>query len=120
MQTILIIEDNDVNIKLAETILSDAGYNVVSTTRAEETFALMDAHSPDLVLMDVHLPGMDGVTALQLLRSDPKRRATKVIAVTAMALPGDRDMLIGIGFDDYLSKPYKLNALLTTVRGALG
>jgi len=119
MPTVLIIDDNELNTRLAGTILSAAGYRVESTTRAEDTLTLMQAHRPDLVLMDIHMPGLDGVTALQLLRSDPRWRSTKVIALTATATLGNRNLLIGVGFDDYVSKPFTADELLERVGAAL-
>jgi two-component system, cell cycle response regulator DivK len=105
MTVILIIEDNPRNLKLARDLLEHAGYRTLEATTAEDGLALARAHRPDLVLMDVQLPGMDGVQALERLRADPATNGIPVVAVTAFAMKDDRARFIAAGFDGYLEKP---------------
>jgi len=119
MQTVLLVEDNAFNVKVVEAILDDTGYRLLVAQNGEEALSLAYTHRPAVVLMDIQLPGMDGLTALQHLRNDPHTRATKVIAVTAMAMKGDRERLLAAGFDGYLAKPFTGEDLLGAVRAAL-
>jgi two-component system cell cycle response regulator DivK len=119
MFTVLIVEDNVANIKLAETTLSNAGFKVLVAMSTEQALPLLHANQPDVVLMDIRLPRMDGVTALQYVRTDPALRATKIVAVTAMANKGDRERLLAGGFDGYVSKPYRPSELVDAVRAVL-
>jgi len=116
---VLLVEDNHTNARMAEAVLEDAGYQVLVAENAEEALSLAQTHRPGLVLMDIHLPGIDGLTGLQQLRSDPQTRAAKVIAVTAMAMKGDRERFLAAGFDGYVSKPFRVVALLDAIRAAL-
>ena len=116
---VLLVEDNHINARMAEAVLEDAGYQVLVAENAEEALSLAQTHRPGLVLMDIHLPGIDGLTGLQQLRSDPQTRAAKVIAVTAMAMKGDRERFLAAGFDGYVSKPFRVVALLDAIRAAL-
>jgi CheY-like chemotaxis protein len=104
-QVILIIEDNARNLKLARDILNHVGYRTLEAENAEDGLALARAQRPDLVLMDVRLPGMDGVEALGRLRTDPLTADIPVVALTAFAMRDDRDRLLAVGFDAYLEKP---------------
>jgi len=113
--TILIIEDNPANMKLATTVLSKANYQVISATDAEAGLALVKAELPDLILMDVQLPGMDGLTATGLLKQDPATQNIPVIALTAFAMKGDRERMLDGGCDDYVTKPIDYKAFLVTV-----
>jgi len=115
MTTLLIIEDNDLNLKLARTILIESGYTLLEATNAEDGLALARVHKPPVVLMDIHLPGMDGTAALQILRTEPATRHTKVLAITASAMRGDRERILAAGFDGYVSKPFRLQELLDVV-----
>jgi two-component system cell cycle response regulator DivK len=102
---ILIIEDNPRNLKLARDILNHAGYRTLEAENAEDGLALARAEQPQLVLMDVQLPGMDGVEALGRLRADPVTADLRVVALTAFAMKDDRDRFLAAGFDGYLEKP---------------
>jgi two-component system cell cycle response regulator DivK len=112
---ILIIEDNAVNRKLVEIILSKAGYAVLPAADAEQGIALARREHPDLVLMDIHLPGMDGLAATRLLRGDPATRGIPILALTALAMKGDEERILAAGCDAYLSKPIRHAALLEAV-----
>jgi two-component system cell cycle response regulator DivK len=105
MTVILIIEDNPRNLKLVRDVLEYAGYRTLEATTAEDGLALARANHPDLVLMDVQLPGMDGVQALARLRADPATTGILVVAVTAFAMKDDRERFVAAGFDGYLEKP---------------
>jgi two-component system cell cycle response regulator DivK len=102
---VLIIEDNPRNLKLARDILNHAGYRTLEAETAEDGLALARAELPRLVLMDVQLPGMDGVEALRRLRGDAATAGLRVVALTAFAMKDDRERFLVAGFDGYLEKP---------------
>jgi two-component system cell cycle response regulator DivK len=119
MARILVIEDNPSNAKLAVFLLTRAGHEVHSVPDAEEGLRLAQAERPDLVIMDVQLPGIDGLTATRRLRADPATRALKVLALTAFAMKGDEQKIMDAGCDDYLAKPYQYGDLLRRVEALL-
>ena len=103
--TILLVEDNERNRKLARTILEFRGYEVVECEDGGPALELARKHRPALVLMDIQLPTVDGITALKRLRGDPETAAIPVVAVTASVTPGERDRVVAAGFNGYVSKP---------------
>lgn len=105
MTVVLIVEDNPRNLKLVHDLLEHFGYRTLEASTAEDGLALARAHRPDLVLMDVQLPGMDGVQALARLRADPATSGIPVVAVTAFAMKEDRARFVAAGFDGYVEKP---------------
>jgi CheY-like chemotaxis protein len=113
------VEDNERNRKLVRDTLQYKGYRTVETETAEEGIRLARKHRPALVLMDIQLPGMDGITALGQLRADPATRAIPVIAVTASVMQQDRQKIMAAGFDGYQGKPISVRELLETVRQLL-
>ena len=117
--TILVVEDNVKNLKLIRDVLDFAGYDVVAASSAEQGVAIAMAQPPDLVLMDLQLPGMDGTEALRRLRGSPRTSAVPVVAVTAFAMKDDRERALSAGFDGYLEKPISVRALPSQVRGFL-
>lgn len=117
--TILVVEDNEKNLKLIRDVLQFAGYDVVSASSAELGLALAMADPPDLVLMDLQLPGMDGKEALIHLRASPRTRDVPVVAVTAFAMADDREQALNAGFDGYLTKPISVPSLPAQVRSFL-
>jgi CheY-like chemotaxis protein len=119
-QVILIIEDNARNLKLARDILNYVGYQTLEAGNAEDGLALAQAQRPHLVLMDVQLPGMDGVEALGRLRTDPLTADIPVVALTAFAMKDDRDRLLAVGFDAYLEKPLNVREFPSQVAAVLG
>lgn len=119
MANLLIIEDNPANMRLAVTILMNAGHVVREASDAAAGLALVQAEPPDLILMDVQMPGMDGLTATRTLKSDPATQAIPVIAVTALAMSGDTDKILAAGCDGYISKPIRYRELLAQVDAAL-
>ena len=115
MPTILIVEDNASNMKLATTLLESAGHTVLCVTTAEAGLALARAERPSLILMDVQLPGMDGLQATALLKQDATTRAIPVIALTALAMKGDEERIRAAGCDGYIAKPMRYREFLATV-----
>jgi two-component system, cell cycle response regulator DivK len=108
---VLVVEDNPRNLKLVRDVLRHAGYATLEATTAEDGLALARERRPALVLMDIGLPGMDGVEALGVLRADPAVSATPVVAVTAFAMEEDRRRFAAAGFDGHLEKPLDVRAL---------
>ncbi len=104
-ELILIVEDNAKNLKLARDILQVKGFQTLEAGTADEGIALARAHLPRLILMDVQLPGMDGITALGHLKAEPSTARIPVVALTAFAMKEDQTRLLGAGFDGYLTKP---------------
>ena len=118
-ELILIVEDNDKNRKLVRDVLAHEGYRLLETENGEDAVRLAQAERPALVLMDIHLPGIDGIEALRRLRADAGTRAIPVIAVTASAMTQDRATIMAAGFDGYQSKPISVRPFLAAVRDAL-
>jgi two-component system, cell cycle response regulator DivK len=116
---ILIVEDNPRNLKLVRDVLNHVGYRTLEAATAEDGLALARAEHPGLVLMDVQLPGMDGIEALACLRADPATADVRVVAVTAFAMKEDRARFIAAGFDGYLEKPLDVRELPGQVAAAL-
>jgi CheY-like chemotaxis protein len=119
VSVVLIVEDNLRNLKLVRDLLEHAGYSTLEATTAEDGLALAHAHRPDLVLMDVQLPGIDGAQALARLRADPATNGIPVVAVTAFAMKEDRARFAAAGFDGYLEKPISVPAFLGQVAQVL-
>ncbi len=115
-ELILIVEDNDKNLKLARDVLQYHGFRTLEATTAADGIALAVEHQPDLVLMDIQLPDMDGVSALQQLRTEPRRRPFPVVALTAFAMEADRSGWSAAGFDGYLAKPIDVHDFPDQVR----
>lgn len=118
-ELILIIEDNDKNLKLLRDVLQVKGYETIEATTAEEGLPLARAQRPALVLMDIQLPGMDGITAFRRLRSEPITGQIPVIAVTASAMTLDKAKIMQAGFDGYQPKPIRVKDFAEEVRRVL-
>ena len=112
MTTILIVEDNDKNMKLARDILQAKGYTTLEAVTGEDGVRLAREHRPALVLMDIQLPGINGIEALHQLRADAATASIPVIAVTASVMASDRREITEAGFDDYVPKPISLKEFL--------
>lgn len=112
---VLVIEDNEKNRKLARDILEFRGYRVSVAASAEDGLALAATDPPDLVVMDIQLPGMSGIQALARLREGEDTRAVPVVAFTASVMPGDRHTIMGAGFNAFLSKPIAMKEFAETV-----
>jgi len=113
---VLIVEDNEKNMKLVRDVLQATGYSTLEATTGEEAIELSLSQAPALVLMDVQLPGIDGVEALERLRQNERTASIPVLALTAQAMSGDRERFLEAGFDGYLSKPVDVRELIEAVR----
>jgi two-component system cell cycle response regulator DivK len=114
-ERVLIVEDNEKNMKLFRDVLSAKGYATLEATSGEEAVELALAHAPELVLMDIRLPEIDGVEALRRLRSDERTSTIPVLALTAQAMHGDRERFLAAGFDGYVPKPVDITELVGLV-----
>jgi two-component system cell cycle response regulator DivK len=115
MARILIIEDNAANMKLVDLLLQRAGHTVLCAVNAEAGLTLARAQQPDLILMDIQLPGMDGLAATALLKQDPNTAAIPVIALTALAMKEDREKTRLAGCDAYIAKPFRYQELYAVI-----
>lgn len=112
---ILIVEDNPANMKLASFLLEHAGYGVLRAENAVDGIALARARLPSLILMDIQLPGMDGLTATRIIKADALLRGIKVVALTAFAMKDDEQRILAAGCDAYIAKPIQYKAFLAEV-----
>jgi len=120
MAKILIVEDNAANMTLAVFLLQSAGHEVLKATDAEIGLMRARAEQPDLILMDIHLPGMDGLEATAQLKDEDATRAIPVVALTALAMKGDEERIRAAGCDGYIAKPMNTREFLQTVAAHLG
>src|SRR4030095_12461756 len=120
MSLILIVEDNEKNLKLVRDVLQVKGFATIEAGTAEEGIPLAASRKPDLILMDIQLPGMSGIEALKHLRADKATAAIPVVAVTASVMQQDRKLITEAGFDGYVGKPINIKEFLDAVRTALG
>ncbi len=119
MATILLVEDNATNMKLSTFILESADYTVLPAINAEIALTMAREARPDLILMDIQLPGMDGLEATALLKAAEETRGIPVIALTALAMKGDEERILAAGCDGYIAKPLDYKAFLAVVRSKL-
>ncbi|MBD2196429.1 MULTISPECIES: GAF domain-containing protein [Calothrix] len=117
--TILLVEDNEANISTVSSYLTAKGYCIILAYNGQEAIDQAKMHQPDLILMDIQMPGMDGLEAISKIRQDPQLRETPIVALTALTMAGDRDRCLEAGANDYLSKPVKLKQLSTTIQQLL-
>jgi two-component system, cell cycle response regulator DivK len=113
---VLIVDDNEKNLRLARDVLHLGGLRTLEAASGQEGVALAREHRPDVVLMDIRLPDMDGTEATRLLKNDPDTAAIPVVALTSLAMKGDREALLAAGFDGYLEKPISVRELADQVR----
>ena len=116
MRTVLIVEDNDKNMKLARDVLQNKGYKTLEAVTGEEGVKLAKEKIPDLVLMDIQLPGINGIDAFKQIRADPRTARIPVIALTASVTPTDRSQITAAGFDAFVGKPINLKEFVETVK----
>jgi two-component system cell cycle response regulator DivK len=116
---ILVVEDNPVNLELFADFLTVGGYEFVNISKGEEAIEIAKEQNFDLVLLDIQLPGVDGLTVAKTLKSNTSTKHTKIIALTAYAMKGDREMFLGKGFDGYIAKPVTMKEFLEAVNGYL-
>ena len=114
-EPILIVDDNPVNLKLARVLLASEGYEVRTATDAEEAWQVLESFSPRLILMDIQLPGIDGLELTRRLKGDPARRSTIILALTAYAMKGDQERMLAAGCDGYVAKPIDTRTLPTRI-----
>jgi two-component system cell cycle response regulator DivK len=119
-ERILIVEDNEKNMKLFRDVLVAMGYRTLEATTGGDAVDLASEHTPDLVLMDIQLPDLDGVQALQRLRAEARTASIPIVALTAQAMHGDRERFLEAGFDGYMSKPVNVHDLIEMVRQHCG
>jgi two-component system cell cycle response regulator DivK len=119
-ERILVVEDNAKNMKLFRDVLVATGYRTLEATTGIEAVDMASEHMPDLVLMDIQMPDLDGVQALHRLRANASTAAIPVLALTAQAMHGDRERFLAEGFDGYLSKPVDVRELIGIVREHCG
>ena len=119
MASVLIVEDNPANLTLSVFLVERAGHTVLTATDAERGLALAREQRPDLILMDIQLPGMDGLEAIALLKADERTRAIPVIALTALAMKGDEERIRAAGCECYIAKPLDYQAFLATIAAQL-
>lgn len=117
---VLIVEDQEDNRRIIRDLLRHAGYQTDEATTGEDAIAQISAQTPDLILMDVQLPGLDGYATTRQIKSDPTLREVPVIAVTSFAFAGDDLKARDAGCDDYITKPYSPRKLLGKIRDLLG
>ena len=118
-KTILIVEDNEQNRSLFKDVLEYHGYLVIEAANGADGVALAREHLPDLILLDIQMPVMNGFAAIQALRNDPATRGIPVIALTSFAMKGDREKIMVAGFQGYLAKPIDTRELPKMVAGFL-
>lgn len=116
---ILLVEDDFLNMKLVEHILNTEGYTILKATTAQEALQQIETTRPDLILMDVKLPDMDGTTVVRIIRERASTKDTLILALTACAMKGDRENILKSGCDGYISKPINVQEFTATVRSYL-
>ena len=116
MNAILIIEDNDKNLKLVRDVLNYRGYRTLEAMTGAEGLRLARENAHALILMDIQLPDINGITALKKLRGDELTRAIPVLAVSASAMPDDQQRILASGFDGYITKPIEIKSFLQTIQ----
>jgi CheY-like chemotaxis protein len=114
-ERILIVDDNATNLKLVAYLMKANGYEVDTALEAGAALAAIERHRPDVILMDIQLPGIDGLELTRRLKADPHTRDIVIIAVTAYAMKGDQDKALAAGCDDYITKPIDTRALPETI-----
>jgi len=116
---VLVVEDKDLNRKIVRIVLKSKGYTVLEATNAEEALEILQAQIPDLILMDIALPGMSGEELTRQIKGTPQWRHLPIIALTAHAMKGDREQFLKAGCDDYISKPINTRLLAELVKNHL-
>jgi CheY-like chemotaxis protein len=117
---VLVVEDNDMNMQLVEYLLEEGGYQIVKAASGEDALSIARGGEPvDLILMDIHLPGIDGLSVVREMKTDERTKAIPILALTAHAMRGDRDRFLEAGCDGYISKPIDVKTFLTSIRSYL-
>lgn len=118
-KAILVVEDQEENRYLLRRLLTRAGYNMIEAITGEDGIASAEKHRPDLILMDIQLPGLDGYEATRRIKANPALQSIPIIAVTSYALSGDEAKALAAGCDAYVAKPFSPRALLATIQSYL-
>jgi len=118
-EPILVVDDNPVNLKLVGVLLTKEGYEIRTAMSADEALSLLETFHPRLILMDIQLPGMDGLELTRILKNDPRTKDILIIALTAYAMKGDDEKPLEAGCDGYLSKPIDTRTMPATLRSYL-
>jgi len=118
-EPILVVDDNPSNLKLARVLLAGEGFEVRGAAGAAEALEVLSSFHPRLILMDIQLPGIDGLELTRRLRADPNLQAVKIVALTAYAMKGDREKALAAGCDGYIPKPLEVASFADTVRSHL-
>lgn len=114
---VLVVEDNEMNMQLVEYLLEEGGYEIVKAASGEDALSIARGGEPvDLILMDIHLPGIDGLSVIREMKADPQTGAIPILALTAHAMRGDKDRFLEAGCDGYISKPIDVKTFLTSIR----
>lgn len=116
---VLIVEDNYMNKVLVKEILTLDGYDIVEARSGTEALKVMATDRPDIILMDLHLPEMDGITATRIIKSEERNRSIPILALTASAMKGEEEKILSKGFDGYVAKPIERKKLLDTISRSL-
>jgi two-component system cell cycle response regulator DivK len=119
-KTILIVEDNALNLRLFDDIIRAIGFDTVTTRDGRMAVDLARTNRPVVIVLDIHLPGLSGLDITRDLRADPELTKTPILAVTALAMKGDEEMILAAGCDEYLSKPVSVPRFVETVRRMAG
>ena len=119
-KTVLVVEDNELNMKLFHDLLEASGYETIQTRNGLDAISLARTHRPDLILMDIQLPGVSGLEVTKWIKEDDDLRAIPIIAVTAFAMKGDEERIRQGGCEAYLSKPISVGKFIETVKAYLG
>ncbi|MBA4423097.1 MAG: two-component system response regulator [Syntrophus sp. (in: bacteria)] len=114
-KTILVIEDNEINMKLMRAVLKTGNYRMLEAMDAETGLRLIREHHPDLILMDIQLPGMDGLSATKIIKADPDLKDIPIFALSGFAMESDKEKAVDIGLAGYIIKPFSVKGLLETL-----
>jgi CheY-like chemotaxis protein len=117
---VLIVDDHATNLRLITGVLESQGYSHLTADNGEAALNMLEQEQFDLVLLDIQMPGLSGTEVAKRIRANPKTSSLKLIAVTALAMPGDREEILRAGFDGYVAKPFKIPELLEAVQSVLG
>ncbi len=115
-QKVLVVEDNEMNMQLVEYLLEEGGYDILKATSGEEALEVISKTTPDLILMDIHLPGMDGLSVVRATKDNGRTRSVPILALTAHAMRGDKDRFLGAGCDGYISKPIDVKTFIPSIQ----
>ena len=118
-KVILIVEDNEINMTLFREILQMSGYTTLEAGDGKKAVEIAKKKKPDLILMDIQLPGMNGLDATKILKNDPLTSDIKILAITAMAMKGDKERILQSGCDDYIAKPIYYKNLLAKIQSLI-